>query len=246
MSRKMRACAGAVVAALSVSAMSAGAAALTENFDEANGFFGTTGTPGNLPSVPGVAGWAVTNNSTAGGTKSWFSGSAASRFTPQSGTGFAAVDKFSTADTADISNWLFTPQLTFSAGDQVSFFTRTFSPATFPDRLQVRLSTNGASTNVGSTPSSVGDFTTVLLDINPNLQTIGYPTAWVPEQVNIPVSGSGRLAFRYFVNNGGPSGPNADMIGIDSVSVTPEPGAIFGTTLLSGVAMLMRRRRSAM
>jgi hypothetical protein len=34
------------------------------------------------------------------------------------------------------------------------------------------MSTNGASTNVGSTATGVGDFTTLLLDINPNY-TIG-------------------------------------------------------------------------
>ena len=39
----------------------------------------------------------------------------------------------------------------------------------FADRLELRLSTNGASTNVGTTTTSVGDFTTLLLTVNPLL-----------------------------------------------------------------------------
>ena len=48
----------------------------------------------------------------------------------------------------------------------------------YPDRLQVRASTAGESTNVGTTSQSVGDFTTLLLDINENYQQGGYPEAW--------------------------------------------------------------------
>src|SRR2546428_3306592 len=52
-----------------------------------------------------------------------------------------------------------------------SFYTRTVDMPSFPDRLQVRMSTNGASSNVGTTATDVGDFTTLLLDINPTYTT---------------------------------------------------------------------------
>lgn len=236
----------AAIAAAAVVALvtgSAANAALVENFDEAGGFFGSTGTAGNLPSVPVVAGWAVINNSSPQGTRSWFSGSASSLFPPQAGSGFAAVDADSTTNENTISNWLITPQMSFSAGDQVSFYTRTFNPVSFPDRLEVRLSTNGASTNVGGTATTVGDFTTTLTTINPNLTQNGYPVAWTQFTVNMPNSGSGRIGFRYFVTNGGPSGSNSFMIGIDSLNVTPEP--MTGVVLLAlggGYAVMSRGR----
>ena len=64
----------------------------------------------------------------------------------------------------------------------------------FPDRLQVRMSTNGASTNVGSTATGVGDFTTLLLDINPNYTTNCYPNVWT--QFTVTLSGLRLLAPR--------------------------------------------------
>ena len=86
------------------------------------------------------------------------------------------------------------------------------------------MSTNGASVNVGATNTSVGDFTTLLLEVNPNLDVGGYPVVWT--QFTITVSGlgaptSGRFAFRYFVTEGGPDGSNSDYIGVDNVVYTP-------------------------
>ena len=49
------------------------------------------------------------------------------------------------------------------------------------------MSTNGASSNVGTTATDVGDFTTLLLDINPTYTTTGYPNVWT--QFTVTVSG---------------------------------------------------------
>jgi MYXO-CTERM domain-containing protein len=231
-------------AAALITGSAARAAILTENFDEAGGFFGNTGQPGNVPAVPVVAGWSVKNNSSPLGTQSWQSGSNLSVFPPQAGTGFALVNSNSTTDENTISNWLITPVISFNSGDLVQFFTRTLAPVNFPDRLQVRLSTNGNSTDVGTTATTVGDFTTLLLDINPNLTTNGYPTAWTLESINLPTSGTGRLAFRYFVPQGGPAGANSNLIGIDTLNVTAVPEPVGGVALLAlGGAWLLRRRR---
>ena len=126
--------------------------------------------------------------------------------------------------TDTISNWLLTPPITLQNGGQLVFWTRTVDVPAFPDRLQVRMSTNGTSSNVGTTPTDVGDFTTLLLDINPTYTMTGYPNVWT--QFTVTISGlglpiKGRLAFRYFVENGGPAGVNSDYIGIDSVHRLP-------------------------
>ncbi len=168
------------------------------------------------------AGWNVQNLSNPIGVTGW-SQTNAIVFPPQSGAGKISANFNNTTGTGTISNWLFAPTGTLKNGDRFSFYTRT-TTGTFPDRLQLRRSTNGASVNVGANESSVGDFTTLLLDINPNLTTTGYPTAWT--QFNVTMSGlpaagiSGRLAFRYFVTNGGPTGANSDFIGIDNAVYT--------------------------
>src|SRR4029079_15317084 len=90
----------------------------------------------------------------------------------------------------------------------------------------VRMSTNGTSSNVGATTTSVGDFGTLLLDLNPTYAISGYPNGWTQYFIVLSGLGSpvkGRLAFRYFVESGGPNGPNSDYIGIDSVSYDCHP-----------------------
>ena len=96
--------------------------------------------------------------------------------------------------------------MTLQNGAMMTFYTRTVDVPQFPDRLQVRMSTSGTSTNVGTTAYDVGDFTVLMLDINPNLTTVGYPNVWT--QFTVTVNGvasptTGRLALRYFVPDGG-------------------------------------------
>jgi hypothetical protein len=178
------------------------------------------------------AGWNVQNKSNPGGTRTWEQGSTGI-FGPQATAGYIAANFESTTGAGDISNWLLTPQLTLTNGSTLSFWTRTTNGA-FPDRLQVRLSTAGTSTNVGTTSASVGDFTTVLFDINPTLNTTAYPTAWT--QYTATISGlsgatTGRLAFRYFVTNGGTDGANSDYIGLDEVAYQAAAAAPTLTTI---------------
>jgi subtilisin-like proprotein convertase family protein len=168
------------------------------------------------------AGWPISNLSNPIGLTNW-SQTNSLVFAPQSGAGFASANFNNTAGVGTISDWMLSPNITMKNGDKFTFYTRT-TTGTFPDRLQLRQSTNGASQNVGTTETSVGDFTTLLLDINPNLTGTGYPTAWT--QFTVTMSGlpalgiSGRLAFRYFVTGGGPAGANSDFIGIDNAVYT--------------------------
>lgn len=206
----------------------------------------------DITALPGK-GWSFQNLSDPPGT-SWFQGND-SIFPAQDGpdNSYLAASFLSGADTATISNWAITPELTYDNGDTFSFYSRTIdNPTEAPDRLEVRLSTAGASTDVGDSATSVGDFTTLLLEINPDLTFTGYPAAWT--QYVITLSGlagptSGRIAFRYFVTNGGPSGINSDYIGIDTLSITtvPEPSAyamgMLGASLLMFASLRGRRNR---
>jgi hypothetical protein len=199
------------------------------------------------------AGWFTQNNSSPVGTTGWFQGNTGI-FTAHAGAGnaYIAADFNNAANGPGldtISNWLLTPVLDFSAGGVATFYTRTVSSVEFPDRLQVRYSNAGASTNVGTSATDVGDFSNLLLDINPTYSATGYPTAWTQFTVTIPAGANGRLAFRYFVEDGGPLGDNSDYIGIDTFQYTaiPEPGtlALLGVAGLGGVYQVtsIRRRR---
>lgn len=198
----------------------------------------------NVPGL-GANGWVVQNNSSPLGATTWSQGSSA-MFVAAGGSAssYIAVTYQSAGyGNATIGNWLLTPPLTLQNGASFSFWSRTFSPVQYPDRLQVRLSTNGSSTNVGTTTTSVGDFTTVLLDINPTYSSTGFPTSWTSYAATISglsMPMTGRLGFRYFVEQGGPTGTNSDYIGIDSVKYdcngVPTPTPIPTATPPTGTA----------
>lgn len=180
------------------------------------GFDDITTLPGN--------GWSEVNASTTIGSTGWFQGNDAT-FPAFDGSAnaYIAANFNSTTGANTISNWLITPVLSLSDGDEISFYTRTVTnPATWPDRLEVRLSTDGAGSTDPVGPGGVGSYTTLLLEINPTISAGGYPAVWT--QYTITVAGVGanvdsRIAFRYHVTNGGPSGANSNYIGIDRVVV---------------------------
>lgn len=199
------------------------------------------------------ASWVATNNSVPIGSIGWFKGNDAV-FPAQAGPvdSYAAANFNSAAPGGDISDWLLTPEVPLTDGYVFSFYTRTEELSLFPDRLEVRASTNGASTNVGATAASVGDFTHLLLTVNPALSLGGYPEAWT--QFSVTVSGvggsvvQGRLAFRYNVTD---TNNNGDYIGVDTVKLdsagraVPEPSMLLMIAL--GLAVLpwhLRRGRA--
>jgi hypothetical protein len=145
---------------------------------------------------------------------------------------FALVNYSSTNGTGTISNWLISPTVMgVQNGDVVTFYTRSGEdPAdgmtvAYPDRLQLRMSTDGDSSTIPAAgPTQLGSFTTLLADVNPNLTTTDYPVSWENGLITATISGlSGptdvQFAFRYYVTNGGTTGTNSDIIGIDTFSV---------------------------
>jgi hypothetical protein len=167
-------------------------------------------------------GWFQINNSNPIGVSNWFQGNT-DAFMAHSGApdAYIAANFNNTAGgTGTISNWLITPELNLGNIGEFSFWTRVPTGTLWPDRLEIRLSTNGSSTNVGTTAVSVGDFSTLLLSINPNLLQSTYPEIWTKFVIDsINATGTGRIAFRYYVTNAGPSGTNSNYIGIDTVEV---------------------------
>lgn len=217
----------------------------------AEGFDGAT--------VP--TGWVTTNLSTRNSTGNpWGVGPGITDadgniiVDPYEGAGFAIVNYTSIGSgSGTINNWLISPLITgLQNGDTFSFLTTTTPASAYPDRLELRLSTSGASTSVGSTTTSVGVFTTVLTSVNSALAVGGYPESWT--LITATVSGlaapiDGRIALRYFVTAGGPSGANSNIIGVDSfsyssITAVPEPATVAMTLAgLCGVLGVSRLRR---
>lgn len=171
--------------------------------------------------------YAINHSEPLGVLDPWYQGSDAV-FDAQAGctTCYIAANYNSTAGVGTISGWLLMPTQTLKDGDVLTFWTRTVAESSYPDRLQVRMSTSGNSTNVGTTSSDVGDFSTLLVDINPTLTVGGYPEEWTQYVITltgITAATPGRLAFRYYVTGGGPSGNYSNYIGVDTVTFTQTP-----------------------
>lgn len=189
-------------------------------------------------------GWDTVNNSSPRGGTGWFDGAQAAVFAPQSGADFIAANFNNTDSLGTISNWLISPKMYLNNSDKIIFYTRTTdsSSTVYPDRLQVRLSTNGSSTDVGTTATSTGDFTTLLLEINPGLTVSGYPFKWTKYTITLSGLGSsnvpGRFAFRYFVTNAGSDGSNSDFIGIDSLAYQSVANGLFERSVTASFNLL--------
>jgi hypothetical protein len=194
-------------------------------------------------------GWVLQNNSTPVGSTSWTQGPAVSGGGPfdafdGASNAFISANYNNTGNTGTISNWMLTPVLDFGGGANLTFYTRKVSPDSYADRLEVRISTNGDSTDIGVPGTGVGDFTTLALSINPTLVLGVYPTSWTQFTISgLPHNGTGRIAFRYYVTNAGYLGTNSDFIGIDHVTYaggTPEYHVGGNVSGLAGTGLVLQ------
>ncbi len=187
-------------------------ASFTENFDNVGPTNSGQDGPQNLIN----RGWIFRNQSNPRGTSTWHDGYLPSSNSiwpaPQSGAGYMAVEGTSTDYFGGrVSNWAVLPQQTGQrAGDVLSFYAVNLSSHNIPT-LQVRYSPGGG-TNTGSGADAVGDFTTLLLDINP--VPVG---GWNLYQITLP--GSGRIALRYYIAEACNFGCASAYTGIDSMSI---------------------------
>ena len=180
------------------------------------------------PTNPGQAGpenliksgWIFRNQSSPIGQLSWHDGYLPEVNPiwppPQAGAGYLAVESNSTDFFGGrVSNWAILPSLSGQrAGDVLRFYAVNLASSNTPT-LQVRYSPSGGN-NTGSGPDAVGDFTTLLLDINP--LPVG---GWNLYTMTLP--GPGRIALRYYIAQVCNFGCFSAYTGIDSMSVGTAP-----------------------
>lgn len=206
----------------------------------------------NIATLP-ANGWVQTNNSSGAHTTSWFQDIQTPPFSAAAGspTSFIAANLNNAGYGGTISNWLITPEVALSNGETFNFSLRLLGEGSV-DTVQIYMSTSGASSNVGATTSSTGDFLVLLGSFSSMTDT-----GWMDQSLmvsGLAGMGSGRFAFRYLV---GDTSVDGDYIGIDSVSMeapranapgVPEPAtlALFGAALGAlGLARRQARRRPA-
>jgi hypothetical protein len=176
-------------------------------------------------------GWTIFNDSQPVGKTSWHQGDFAV-FPAQEGAAdsYAAADKDATWGAPSlISAWLIMPETNFGPNEfnakLLDFYTRAQPGAV--NRLVVRQCQITAVETCDVPSSGLGGFTTVLIDINPNMLPNGYPSAWTEYYATpadgLMVAGLGRIAFHYYVFSQ-PDGSNGSYIGVDSVGITGTTG----------------------
>lgn len=172
--------------------------------------------------IADLPGWVLFNASEPLGLTGWFQGNAGV-FAAQTGEPghYIAANFNNTTAGGTISNWLMLPVTTVKSGDVIAFWTRKVAGSIFPDRLELRLSLAGDSTDVGVDPLEVGVFDRLLLSVNPDLEVGGYDEVWtryIAEVGDVSAPALGRFALRYFVTSAGSGGDNSDYIGVDTLS----------------------------
>lgn len=152
-------------------------------------------------------------------------------------TDFVSCDVTAVNDFGKISSWLVSPSVPMKNGDQIIFYTRAAYDLQYPvytkDRMQVRANITDGSVSLPDT--GVGNFTTLLLDINPTYKFNdpatgpgGYPQAWKKYSITLsglPAAGvpKARFAFRYLGEDAGLAGGNSGnnfptIVGVDSLA----------------------------
>lgn len=188
-------------------------------------------------------GWVASNNSRPLGTSTWSTGAygwdakkgTATGYpganTSHSGTDYVICTFNAQGDPAGrnpalgvigrASCWLISPAVPMKNGDKIVYYSRTLdNPATFADRMEVRINYNDASTEVGNDSSTVGGFTTVINRINPSVTGTGYPAEWTKYEYTVVGSNvpkMGRFAFRYYTPDAGAAGANGQGVAVDAV-----------------------------
>ena len=143
-------------------------------------------------------------------TPTWFQGNPAV-FNSFNGPANGYVSSYYRTVTGinNIDNWLVLPKKNIASTDSIFFYQRSFFNSTYADSIRVMYSAAGDSTPESISWVELGRFRANFTTNN-----------WVKVGFKAASAGANaRYAIRYSVVNGGPSGVNSDVIGIDALSL---------------------------
>jgi hypothetical protein len=146
----------------------------------------------------------------------WFQGNP-SVFPSNDGptNGYVASNYQCVSNTNDIDNWLVLPALNITAGDSLSFYSRSPLGSTYPDSIKIMYSAVGDSVPEAASWVELDNF------------VVNTGGIWERKFWAAPASGAtARFAIRHSVVDGGPTGNNSDYVGIDYIVVGPVPAPL--------------------
>ena len=115
-----------------------------------------------------------------------------------------------------IDQWLISPEVTVAAGDTLKFWHRSPDGSSWPDPLEVWISSTAGTTAVA--------FDIQLDAFNASI------TGWQQYVGNFTAAGTVRFAVRYYTTDGGPAGNESNYVGMDLFEVESGSG---GPTLIT-------------
>jgi len=115
-----------------------------------------------------------------------------------------------------IDQWLISPEVTVAAEDTLKFWHRSPDGSTWPDPLEVWVSSTAGTT--------AADFDISLDAFNASI------TGWQQYVGNFTAAGTVRFAVRYYTTDGGPAGNESNYVGMDLFEVESGSG---GPTLIT-------------
>ena len=176
-------------------------------------------------------GWVISNQSTPGGSTTWFEPGAGAVIPAYSGSSYMAANYLSSGDNGTVDNWLISPTFSTALAGHVTLYligaNETDGDFVSNDTLKFGFSNGGAA---------ISDFGMGSL--------VTAPAGWTAYTFAYAAGGAGSVG-RFAIEYTG-DGDTLDYVGVDSVSINavPEPAtwAMFG---LGAAALVARRRRSA-
>jgi hypothetical protein len=176
-------------------------------------------------------GWVIDNQSTPGGSTTWFEPGDGALLPAYSGSSYMAANYLSAGDGGTVDNWLISPTFSTASGGYVTLYligaNEVIGDYVSSDTLKFGFSNGSATTSdfgMGSTVTA--------------------PAGWTAYTFTYAAGGAGAVG-RFAIEYTGDSAV-VDYVGIDSLSINavPEP-ATWAMFALGAAALVARRRRSA-
>ncbi len=176
-------------------------------------------------------GWLIDNQSTPGGSTTWFEPGAGAVIPAYSGSSYMAANYHSSGDGGTVDNWLISPTFSTATAGYVTLYLIGGNEV-IGDILSIDTLKFGFS-NGSATTSDFGMGSTVTA-----------PAGWTAYTFAYAAGGAGSVG-RFAIEYTG-DWAVADYVGVDSLSITavPEP-ATWALFALGAAAIVARRRRSA-
>lgn len=173
-------------------------------------------------------GWVITNQSTPGGSTTWFEPGEGAVIPAYSGSSYMAANWLSAGDGGTVDNWLISPTFSTANAGYVTLYLTGANEAEFGFFDTVKFGFSGGST-------TTSDFTMGT--------TVTAPAGWTAYTFAYAAGGAGSVG-RFAIEAIGDSAV-FEYVGVDALSINAVPEPATWAMFALGAAALVARRRAA-